>query len=227
MNLNRKEKSIFPKKFYKNSNITKYYTTKSKYYVLYLTKTYNEKILKSEFPKIYTHISKFKELIIKIRNRNNEKFEKWINLDRPREEFIFTSNKIVAPQRSNVNTFGYNEIDFYASADVYYIIQNNKEYSLKYILALLNSKLYYLWLYHRGKRKGEMLELYQKPLSEIPIKKISEEKQQPFIELVEKIIEKKKDDPEADTGELEKEIDKLVYELYELTPEEIKIVEKV
>ncbi|WP_300978482.1 hypothetical protein [Flavobacterium sp.] len=40
---------------------------------------------------------------------------------------------------------------------------------MKYILALLNSKLFFLWLSYKGKRKGDMLELYQKPLSEIPI----------------------------------------------------------
>lgn len=41
--------------------------------------------------------------------------------------------------------------------------------SAKYLLALLNSKLIYFWLYYRGKRKGETLELYATPLSEIPI----------------------------------------------------------
>jgi len=62
-----------------------------------------------------------------------------------------------------------------------------------------------------------MLELYQKPLSEIPIKKISESKQKPFIKLVHQILEKKKDNPKADTEDLEREIDKMVYELYDLT----------
>ena len=81
--------------------------------------------------------------------------------------YIFTSPKIVCPQRSKVNTFGYNECDWYASADVYYITNPHKDYNIKYILGLLNSKLYYVWLYHKGKRKGETLELYQKPLSKI------------------------------------------------------------
>lgn len=84
---------------------------------------------------------------------------------------IFTCAKIVCPQRSKVNTFGYNECDWYASADVYYITNPHKDYHIKYILGLLNSKLYFVWLYHKGKRKGETLELYQKPLSEIPIKR--------------------------------------------------------
>jgi hypothetical protein len=35
----------------------------------------------------------------------------------------------------------------------------------------------------------------------------------------------KKRDPEADTAALEREIDQRVYQLYDLTPEEIDIVE--
>jgi hypothetical protein len=54
---------------------------------------------------------------------------------------------------------------------------------------------------------------------------VSIEKQQPIIFIVEKILKLKKDNTQADTSILEKEIDKLVYELYGLTNEEIRIVE--
>jgi len=97
--------------------------------------------------------------------------------------------------------------------------------SLKYVLALLNSRLFFIWLYHKGKRKGEMLEPYQKPLSEIPIKVISGTEQKPFIALVDRILAAKARDATADVSALEREIDELVYALYGLTPEEIKIVE--
>jgi len=77
-----------------------------------------------------------------------------------------------------------------------------------------------------------MLELYQVPLSEIPIKKISKNNQEPFIELVAQILDITKDEDylsnpakKAKVKDLEREIDILVYELYELTPEEIAIVE--
>jgi len=43
--------------------------------------------------------------------------------------------------------------------------------------------------------------------------------------LVDQILSAKKQNPEADTSKLEKEIDKLVYKLYNLTEEEIKIIE--
>ena len=228
-----KEQSII-KNFYKNSNIAKYYSSQStNSHVLYITNDNNELSFKKEFPNIYSHIYKFKGLITKIRARNNEETSHWYILDRTRENQIFNSPKIVVPQRSYSNTFGYNEVDWYASADVYFIIQNNESISLKYILALLNSKLYYIWLYYRGKRKGNMLELYQKPLSEIPIKKIQESDQKPFIKIVNKILEITKSNgyqenpkKQAQVKKYEKQIDQMVYKLHGLTEKEIKIVKK-
>ena len=92
---------------------------------------------------------------------------------------------------------------------------------MKYILALLNSKLYYLWLYYRGKRKGEILELYRKPLAEIPIKKISLDEQKLFVEVVDKILIITKSDDylenptkKEEVKKYEKQIDRMVYELY-------------
>jgi restriction endonuclease S subunit len=69
-----------------------------------------------------------------------------------------------------------------------------------------------------------MLELYAKPLKEVPIKEISEEEQQPFVNIVDQIIQKKK--LNEDTKKLEQLIDFMVYELYGLTEDEIKIVEE-
>src|SRR5438105_2248460 len=150
----------------------------------------------------------------------------WWALSSARKDFDFGTPKIVSPQRSYANTFGYNEIPWYASADVYFITSKKPSVALKFVLALLNSKLYFVWLYFKGKRKGEMLELYQKPLSEIPIKEISSQEQKPFIALVDRILAAKQRNAKADTSGLEREIDELVYALYGLTLEQIKIVEE-
>jgi hypothetical protein len=71
-----------------------------------------------------------------------------------------------------------------------------------------------------------MLELCPQPVSEIPVANISPDQQKPFINLTDRIIATKKRDPDADTSAWEREIDDLVYALYGLTPEEIKIVEE-
>lgn len=167
MKLDDKEKTIV-KKFFKNSDIKRYYTKKeSTRNILYIDKNYDENLLRKEYSNIYNHLLKFKKLMEKLRDRNNEKISQWMTLDRPREERIFVVPKIVAPQRSLSNNFGYNETNWYTSADVYFIIEKENAITLKYILSLLNSKLYYIYLYFKGKRKGDYLELYQKPLSEI------------------------------------------------------------
>jgi hypothetical protein len=51
------------------------------------------------------------------------------------------------------------------------------------------------------------------------------ERQKPVERLVERILSGKARDAETDTSALEREIDELVYALYGLTPEEIKLVE--
>jgi len=65
----------------------------------------------------------------------------------------------------------------------------------------------------------------KQPLHSIPIKIVPLEKQAPIIALVDKILFAKQADPQADTSAWEREIDQIVYKLYGLTEEEIKIVE--
>ena len=98
---------------------------------------------------------------------------KFFQLQWPRSEEIFTGPKIVVPYRSEENAFAYNDTEWFCRSDCYVITQKDRGVALGYLVALLNSKLYFQWLFHRGKRKGRMLELFQTPLSEIPVKRIS------------------------------------------------------
>jgi adenine-specific DNA-methyltransferase len=220
------EQSVF-KPWFKNSDIYCYGTEiVPKEHVVYATRDLDL----SEPHSLYSHFLKY-ENVIKARNQDRGEMQaalkagKWWVIFAARRGVNFEGPKIVAPQRSNRNTFGYNESPWYASADVYFITPKDPSILLKYVLALINSQLYFHWLYNKGKRKGKMLELYQKPLSEIPIKRIALSEQKPFIKLVDQILSTKKRDSDADTGALEREIDHLVYTLYGLTPEEIEIVE--
>jgi adenine-specific DNA-methyltransferase len=177
-----------------------------------------------DYPNILAHLKKFKPILSDRREVKNG-FIKYFQLQWPRTEDIFVSDKLIVPYRSEKNTFAYNDTEWFCRSDCYVITEKNPTYSLKYLLTLLNSRLYFQWLYHRGKRKGEVLEMFQIPLSEIPVKCIDRDTQKPFVNLVNKILSARKHDPEADTTALEREIDRLVYELYGLTGEEIAIVE--
>ena len=223
--------------WFKNSDIKKYWTAdETSKWLLYFK---DEKQKQSIEEPVLKHFKRFEQALVdrlSVCKKNQFQWNivsKWISrgeyylLFYPRKPEVFDGEKIVSPQRSYTNTFGYSNSPWYASADVYFINPVDRAVSLKYVLALLNSKLVFVWLYHRGKRKGEMLELYQKPLSEIPIKRIAPDGQKPFIKLVDRILAAKQRDAEADTSALEREIDELVYALYDLTPEEIQIVEGV
>jgi type I restriction-modification system DNA methylase subunit len=227
-------KSAHVRPWFKNSDIGKYWTSaKTPTWLLYFR---DEKQKQPIEESILRHFKRFEQpLVDRLSVCKKNKFQwnivsKWIArgefylLFYPRKPEVFDGEKIVVPQRSYTNTFGYSDTPWYASADVYFINPVDRAVSLKFILALLNSKLLFVWLYHRGKRKGEMLELYQKPLSEIPIKTIPAQEQKPFVALVDKILSAKRRDREADTSAWEQQIDELVYALYGLTPAEIKIV---
>ena len=60
---------------------------------------------------------------------------------------------------------------------------------------------------------------------QIPVRKASKGQQTEVIRVVNQILTKKKN-PDADTSAMEQEIDRQVYVLYGLTPDEIKIVEE-
>jgi len=214
--------------FYKNSDLKRYYANQTpKYYLVSVNDIETEEELKN-YPSIYSHLSKYKKCLMKrsINGVLESAYQKgkWWAMTTDRPNINFNGEKILCPQRSRVNTFAYSNESWYASADVYYITKNKEGYSQKYILSILNSKLIYYWLYHMGKRKGEMLELYLEPLQYIPIKAVSEDMQIPFIELANRILTAKKDNPLTDTSVIEEEIDQLVYRLYGLTKEEELIV---
>jgi len=96
------------------------------------------------------------------------------------------------------------------------------EFNYFFLLGILNSNLinwYFLNFL------SESLHFYPDDAKELPIPNINSKDQKPFITLVDKILSAKEKDNKADTSNLEKQLDEMVYKLYELTEEEIKIVE--
>ncbi|GAA8138653.1 class I SAM-dependent DNA methyltransferase [Helicobacter pylori] len=94
----------------------------------------------------------------------------------------------------------------------------------KFLVGLLNSRLLD-WLFRKTSTNNHV-NLYE--LETLPIPQITEENQEladKIIVLVDKILKSKEKDLKANTQKLEKEIDALVYQLYHLTDEEIKIIE--
>ncbi|MFN3589348.1 MAG: Eco57I restriction-modification methylase domain-containing protein, partial [Spirosomataceae bacterium] len=104
-------------------------------------------------------------------------------------------------------------------------ILTSSKVSLKFLLGFFNSKFAHKWIRENcPELQGGTRELRKIFFENIPVPAISESAQQPFIDLVERILQAKEDN--KDTTDLESQIDQLVYQLYELTEEEIKIIEK-
>lgn len=220
MHLNEKENLII-KDFIKNSNICKYG------YELY-----NEKLIYlnweddiEQYPNIKKHLEKYKEILEDQAKRYNEHYP-WFALHRPRELSIFEADeKILVPYRTKTNIFGYSKRPIFASRDVFFITKK-RDVSLKYILGLLNSKVYLYWLINKGKRKGETLELYGTPLSEIPIKIVNDVSIVNNIEnKVNEMINKKAESFCADISVQQKELDSIIYKLFDFNDKEISIIE--
>ncbi|WP_181224709.1 type IIG restriction enzyme/methyltransferase [Helicobacter pylori] len=94
----------------------------------------------------------------------------------------------------------------------------------KFLVGLLNSRLLD-WLFRKTSTNNHV-NLYE--LETLPIPQITKSNKptaDKIIALVDKILQAKEKDPKANTQRLEKEIDALVYQLYHLTDEEIKIIE--
>ena len=101
-------------------------------------------------------------------------------------------------------------------------IKKSKGYNYYYIQGILNSKLIKFYV-------NELLydgtHFYPNHMKSLPIKDVSLDEQSPLITVVDKIHKKLKTDINANVSDLEKQIDELVYKLYDLTEEEIAIIE--
>jgi Alw26I/Eco31I/Esp3I family type II restriction m6 adenine DNA methyltransferase len=96
-----------------------------------------------------------------------------------------------------------------------------RDYNPFYILAIINSQV--IDWYFRKTSTNNHVNIYE--LEQLPIPKASIEQQNPIVELINKIMEKKQSNSAADISLLEREIDRLVYKLYNLTDEEIAVIE--
>ena len=115
----------------------------------------------------------------------------------------------------------------YASINTNCVYAPKEGYTLKFLAGICNSRMFMI-IYETlfgALRMGAGLQYQAPQLRVMPIPIVSETQQTPIIALVDRILAAKKENPSADTSALEAEIDALVYKLYGLTDEEIKIVE--
>jgi hypothetical protein len=103
----------------------------------------------------------------------------------------------------------------------------DNNYSIKALLGLLNSSLLNFYFKNVFTDYRETFPIMKSGnIEDLPIVELSPSAQNKTENLVDKFLKLKQTNPNADTSALEKEIDQLVYQLYGLTEEEIRIVEQ-
>ena len=175
-----------------------------------------------KYPNIKRHLEQFKKI--------NTSAYKPFGLHRARDEKFFKGEKIISLRKCKKPIFTYVDFDSYV-LQTFFIIKSSR-INLKYLVALLNSKLIEFWLFYQGKIQGNNYQIDKEPLVNIPIKNSIKNEQNYIIDTIENIINIIKHDnhiPETHNNskinELEKQIDQMIYQLYELTEDEIEIVE--
>ena len=140
---------------------------------------------------------------------------------------MFANEKLVAPEISLGGNFSYDKNgDFYSSTTIYgYIKKENVTDSYESLIAILNSQLFWWYLANTGTVLANgyfrFMPHYTKPfpVPEIPLAIALELKK-----LVDQILIAKTEDKNAITKELEERVNVIVYDLYNLTPEEIELI---
>ena len=111
---------------------------------------------------------------------------------------------------------------------VFNIRLSKESVNIKYLIAVLNSLAigYYISAFGDKSNQNLFPRISMKILKNLPIPEAAPAQQKPIIDLVDTILTKKKQNPQADTSDEENAIDKLVYQLYGLTDGEINLIEK-
>ncbi|HEA8230105.1 TPA: Eco57I restriction-modification methylase domain-containing protein, partial [Campylobacter jejuni] len=142
----------------------------------------------------------------------------------------FEKEKIVYPNM-NKEFIAFFDNEFFLLNQKCFILshQSNNKKELLYLTALLNSNVNFYYFKQIGAKLGasgyEMSKIF---VEKLPIPKINSKNQKiadELINLADEILKAKEQDKNANTQELENKINSLVYKLYNLTEEEIKIIE--
>ncbi len=190
--------------------------------------------IKQNFPNGWQYILDNKKAL---EDREKGKFKKtWWQFGRTQNITEFEQKKILIRELGDKPNMYFDTDNFYHTAKIYSLILNEDNKSnYSYFLGLLNSKLLNYFIKNTSEIWGTSHKFKTQFLNPFPIPKIPSPNS-PLQKLVDNMLQLNKDLQSATLPEqkeliqqrinyTDKQIDKLVYELYELTEEEIKIVE--
>ena len=191
------------------------------------------KTLPKSYPAIYKHLRQYEE---QLKARGQCRYSRsqpegsatpypgqhhWLELDNnPKDSYVqlFSKPKLLWIELVDRGRFAYNNDEAYAEATTFMITGE----SLKLLCALLNSRLIHWHLSHIAPTSGTGTLRWKKVYVErLPLPKLTSEEQRPLIKQVDRVLNTVSPDSEA-----EQRIDRLVYDLFGLTPREVSAVEE-
>lgn len=175
--LTEKEQELI-KPYFTTDKFTRFYGNADyEQVIIYTDSSYKSPQALDEYPNIKQHLDQF----IPVFTSDNKPY----GLHRAREERFFLGEKIIVQRKcAGRPVFTFANFDSYVSA-TFYLIKTDRV-KLKYLTALLNSKLIAFWLKHKGKMQGNNYQIDKEPLLEIPI--IETDKQDLFSIMVDYIL---------------------------------------
>lgn len=186
-----------------------------------------EKELKSGFPHTYAYVMDYEKEFKKRESGKAGKMKCWYAYIYPKNLNKFEQSKLssmeICANHPNVTL---NMGDYYHTTKVYSWVKNEKtKEDYRYFLAIANSSLLWWFLKNTGDTlQGDARTFKTNYLNPFPLPEtVSETNQKPFIDLVDQILEAKRQGEKSEG--LEKQVDRLVYNLYDLTDDEITLVE--
>ena len=199
-------------------DISRYSYTLPRQYILLSKNGVN---VERDYPDIYEHLESFGD---RFKNRG-ARGQHWTNLRACSFYDDFKKEKIVWIELSDLGRFALCNEEIYLLNSAYFLLPPSS-IDAKFLLGILNSSTIRLYLSLVAETSGMGTSRWiNNYVKEFPIPMVANEQQTEIIEIVNQILAIKHADPHADVSTLENEIDKLVYALYDLTPEEIAIVE--
>lgn len=198
-------------------DITRYNYTLSEQYIILAKNGVN---VERDYPDIYGHLDSFGD---KFKSRGAQG-QHWTNLRACSFYDDFKKEKIVWIELSDLGRFALCTEEVYLLNSAYFLLPPS-DIDSRYLLGILNSKTIHFYLSNVAETSGMGTSRWiNNYVKEFPIPTTTYEQQTEIIEIVNEIIDNIQTDPDSDTTSLENEIDVRVYELYDLTPEEIRIV---
>jgi tRNA1(Val) A37 N6-methylase TrmN6 len=181
--------------------------------IIYISKANYE----NDAPSLVKHLAKYRSIMEDRRENQNGRLE-FFHLHWPRDEYFFeVGPKILSVRKCSKPTFVYTIEESYVMMS-FNVIKSNR-INLKYLTAILNSKLIEFWLRCKGKMQGDLFQVDKAPILEIPIYKAPESECKVIEILVDYVlyltalIEKSSAD-KVILQHFDKIIDAIVFELY-------------